>query len=515
MKTTRLPLLYAVIVSVGGFLFGFDAAVISGVLGQVTFEFQLDPWQQGLVVSAPTLAGIVASLTMGPLCDLVGRKKVLLLLAVLYTISALCSALAPTVAILIAARFIGGLAFGSLMIAPLYIAEITPTARRGAMVSINQLNIVIGFSAAYFSNYLLFSLAQSESTWVHDIGLDGMTWRWMLGIELLPAIIWLAMLPLVPESPRWLMVAGRTGEAAPILAKLFDSDEVDAIKRDIAQTETPSLGARLSILFSPSLRFAIGIGLIVGVAQQITGVNAIYFYAPVIFEQSGVGTDAAFVQATYVGVTNVVFTIIAITLIDRIGRRPLLVAGLLGVALSLFSVSVGFSDASYRLSREQLTQFPPDIAAKLEDVAGITFESDLEFKASLRDELNVDEFNAFEARLIQSAIEIDAALVLIGILGFVASFAVSLGPVMWVLFAEIFPNIIRGVAIAFVGLFNGATSFLVQLVFPTLLGSLGAATTFAGYAAMAVLFFLLIARYLPETRGQSLEQLETVMGTRR
>ena len=447
---------YAAIISVGGFIFGFDAAVISGVVGDVTRQFDLNTWQQGLVVSSPTLGGIIAGLTMGPLADLIGRKRVLILLALLYIVSAGFSALAPNVEMLILARFIGGLAFGSLMIAPLYIAEITHASTRGAVVSMNQLNIVVGLAAAYFSNYFMLQLSQGDAGWVTSLGIDTETWRWMLGIELLPALIWLLCLPLLPESPRWLLVAGQHEAAENILKELYSAAEYQELHEEISQTNVSmSIMERLGVLLSPSMRFALGIGLIVGVAQQITGVNAIYFYAPTIFEASGVGTDAAFAQATLVGIINVVFTVVAILLIDKLGRRPLLIMGLAGVALSLTLAAVGFS---------------------------------------------TDDTNP--------------TLVLIGILGFVASFAVSLGPVMWVLFSEIFPNRIRGFAIAIVGAINSFTSFVVQQVFPVLLDSIGGSLTLLFYVVMAVFFLVLVVRYLPETRGKTLEELEVVMGTR-
>lgn len=213
-QTDRKALAYAAVIALGGFLFGFDAVVISGVVGFITPEFGLDDWQVGLVVGAPTLAAILAALTVGPAADALGRKKVMLALAFLYALSATASAFAPDVATLIAARFIGGLAFGTLMLAPIYIAELSPARLRGRMVSVNQLNIVIGFSAAYFANYYLLQASQSGESWVQAIALDRFTWRWMLGIEALPAVAYLVCMLFVPESPRWLLpeTRGRTLE---------------------------------------------------------------------------------------------------------------------------------------------------------------------------------------------------------------------------------------------------------------------------------------------------------------
>ncbi|MEM8934510.1 MAG: MFS transporter, partial [Acidobacteriota bacterium] len=210
---TRNVFAFASTVSLGGFIFGFDATVISGVIGFVTREFDLDTLQQGMVVGAPTLASVLAAVSVGPLADLVGRRRMLQWLALLYTVSAVLSALAPSYLALVAARFLGGYAFGTLVLAPLYIAEISPAKMRGFMVSVNQLNIVIGFSAAYFANFYILEASQSGAAWVTRFGLDQETWRFMLGVEIVPALLYLVLLTFfVPESPRWLIVRGRIDE---------------------------------------------------------------------------------------------------------------------------------------------------------------------------------------------------------------------------------------------------------------------------------------------------------------
>ena len=318
--TDRTALRYAAVISLGGFLFGFDAAVISGVVGFVTPLFGLDDWQVGLVVGAPTLAAIIAALTVGPIADQLGRKKVMLTLALLYTLSALASAFAPDVNTLILARFVGGLAFGTLMLAPIYIAELSPARLRGRMVSVNQLNIVVGFSAAYFANFFLLQASQSASPWVTAIGLDNYAWRWMLGIEAIPAASYFFAMLAVPESPRWLVLHGREDDARRILEKITVAERIESKLGEIASSAhgaTEPLARRIRQLLRPELRLILFIGVVVGVAQQISGINSVYFYAPTIFEQSGVGTDAAFAQATYIGIINVVFTIVAMSTIDR------------------------------------------------------------------------------------------------------------------------------------------------------------------------------------------------------
>ena len=515
--TDRKALTYAAVIALGGFLFGFDAAVISGVIGFVTPEFGLDDWQIGLVVGAPTLAAILAALSVGPIADVLGRKKVMLGLAFLYALSATASAFAPDVTTLIAARFVGGLAFGSLMLAPIYIAELSPARLRGRMVSVNQLNIVIGFSAAYFANYYLLQASQSAEPWAQSIGLDRFAWRWMLGIEALPAVAWFVCMLFVPESPRWLLLRGRDRRARAILEKITPRHRIDAKLSEIAATvsEAPErLTTRVRQVFRPELRLILIIGLVVGISQQISGINSVYFYAPTIFEQSGVGTNAAFAQATWIGIINVIFTVIAMLTVDRFGRRPLMILGLAGVAISMSISAYGFYQARYELSRETVTELSAQLGfEELGQLAGERFDNDLDYKGAVAALIGEAELRAHEAVLISSAIQMNPRIVLVGILGFVASFAMSLGPVMWVLFSEIFPNAIRGVCMSLMGVINSGVSFLVQFIFPWQLSNLGTATTFLLYAIGAGVFLLLVAWLLPETKGRTLEELERELTT--
>ena len=513
---TNKAVYYAAMVSLGGFIFGFDASVISGVVSFIIPEFGLDDLDVGLVVGAPTLAGIISGILAGPISDLVGRKKVLITLAVLYTASAVLSALAPNYETLVFARFLGGFAFASLGIAPMYIAEIAPSKKRGFMVSFNQFNIVIGISIAYFTNYFLQLASQLDADWVRALGIDRYTWRWMLGLEAVPAAMWLIFLFIVPESPRWLGIRGRLDEARAVLAKVRPPDRIEATLDDIRHSVHEawiSFSERLRALFAPAMRLPIASGIVIGIAQQVTGVNAIFFYAPRIFEQSGVGSNAAFAQATIVGITNVVFTIVAMLLIDRLGRRPLLLAGLAGVILSTGLAGYGFSQATYSIDEAAVVTLPEAIDRDaLEPLVGQSFDDDRAFKAALADALGIERVREFEAELIEAGIHVNPVIILVGILGFVASFAVSLGPVMWVLFSEIFPNRIRGLAMAFVGVFNSTSSFFVQYLFPWEISNLGSATTFYIYSALGVIGLVILARLLPETKGKSLEQLEEDFG---
>lgn len=517
MKRAISPvLLYTIIVSLGGFIFGFDASVISGTANFLVNEFKLDDIQLGFVFSAPTLGAIIATLSAGVLSDMLGRRSLLRIIAFLYLISAIASAMAPNYEMLVLARFVGGLAFCSLMIAPMYIAEISQPEKRGKMVSINQLNIVVGFSAAYFANYYLLQASQAPSDFISSLGIDTNTWRWMLGLEILPALVWFTLLLFIPRSPRWLALKHKDEEAELVLKKLHGMDTTHSFKEEITEireslnNKDTSLVASLKFLFGSKMRFALTIGIIVGIAQQITGINAVFFYAPSIFEQSGVGTNAAFAQAILVGLINVIFTIIAMYFIDKWGRKPLLIVGLTGVVISMSCISYGFNQATYKLDDSSLTALEvkhPNIPS-LREVEEITFKSDVEFKNKLILLLGQNTFNNVQSEILSLASKMNSLLILLGILGFVASFAVSLGPVMWVMFSEIFPNHIRGIAISFVGVINSIVSFCVTLVFPWQLANLGAAIVFFSYGAFALIALILVFKLFPETKGKTLEQLE-------
>jgi MFS transporter, SP family, arabinose:H+ symporter len=506
------------IVALGGFLMGFDASVISGVVRFIEVEFGLSTLQLGWAVSSLTLTATLGMMVAGPLSDWFGRRTILFAAAIIYGVSAMGSALAPSFALLVAARMLGGLAVGaSLIIAPMYIAEISPPRMRGRMVSFNQLNIVIGISVAFFTNYLILRLGQSDAGWAQALAFGEHTWRWMLGLETLPALLYFVGLFFVPQSPRWLVMKGREAEALPIMELAAGHDaaamELAEIRASIARDAHLQKGS-LRDLFVPAMRFVLTIGIVVGILQQITGINSVFFYAPVIFEQSGIGTDAAFVQAIFVGLINLVFTVLAILLIDRLGRKPLLGVGLTGIAIAMFVLAFGFYQATYTLGPEA-ADIVAEHAQALEPLIGQTFTSDVTFKSALQRELGEGVARVYESRLIAQAISMNPMLILFGILGFVAAFAISIGPVMWVLFSELFPNRIRGLAISFVGLINSAVSFLVQLVFPWQLASIGSGTTFLIYGLFAAAGLVFVLLVVPETKGKSLEELERQLVTSR
>jgi sugar porter (SP) family MFS transporter len=436
----------ALTAAIGGLLLGSDATVISGVVPFIREYFALTgvggDLKLGWAVSSLGWGALVGNAFAGVLSDRLGRRKVLLGAAVLFVLSALLASLATTFTAFVAARIVGGLAVGAaILIAPVYIAEIAPAQRRGSLVSLNQLMIVIGISASFFSNYFLLDVGEHN-------------WRWMLGVQIFPALLYLLLLSLIPESPRWLVIKGRDEQALDVLTRVGGAAHAQESLRQIRQSlAAKSVSHGWRALFDRRLRFVMLIALGLAFFQQITGINAIFYYLPTIFAQAGGGVSDAFRQAVIVGLVNVGMTVVAIWLIDRLGRKPLLAIGIAGMALSLLTIAWAFSQAS-------------DPAL------------------------------------------MNAQLVLIAIIGFVASFAISLGPVMWVLLSEIFPNEYRGVAISAAGFFNALVSASVTFVFPWELSTLGPAGTFLVYGMFASAALLFVLLFVPETKGRTLEELE-------
>jgi MFS family permease len=495
------------VVSLGGFLFGFDAGIISGVMNFAGPEFNLTDWQSGWVVSAPSFAAMIAMIFSGRMSDFYGRKKLLLIVAFLYALSALMSAYAISYEILYIARMIGGLAFGAaLVLAPMYIAEISTAENRGKLVSIQQLNIVFGFFAAFFSNYL-FNKYATDSTFFTEENV----WRWMLGVELIPALLYFGALFFVPRSPRWLYLKSKIDEAKSVLNTVHGNEigtvEINSIEDSIKADKNTSKVA-IQDLLKPALRFILVVGLVVGVLQQITGINAVYFYATSIFKQTGIGTDAAFSSGVLLSSISVIFTFVAMYLIDRMGRRPLLLVGTAGIALSLLLCAYSFNNATYQLTQEDISKLEFEEATALETHANTLYDNDVDFKNDMKATLGSQVYSKNDGAILEAATTINANLILIGILGFIACFAFSLGPVMWVLLSELYPNKYRGLAIGVIAFINSAVSFLVQLVFPWELSNLGNALTFFMFGAVALVGFFIMLKILPETKGKSLEQIE-------
>jgi SP family arabinose:H+ symporter-like MFS transporter len=432
-------------VALGGFLVGFDATVISGAVPFIRDYFGLGGSAGGLklgwAVSCLGWGAMGGNLAAGRLSDRFGRRSVLLLTAVLFLASSLAAAFSTRFALFVAARICGGLGVGAaILTAPVYIAEIAPARSRGSLVSLNQLMIVIGISVSFFSNYLLLSLGSDS-------------WRWMLGVQAVPAGIYFLLLTLVPESPRWLLIKGRKASAQAALAVvhgLAASQELEAIQASIVK-QSRHFGVRE--LFTGRLKRVMIFGLGIAFFQQATGINAIFYYLPTIFASSGGELSTSFAQSVLVGLVNVGMTFVAIWLIDRLGRKPLLIFGLIGMSLSLLTIAWAFHAAH----------------------AGHEY------------------------------------VVLIAIIAYVASFAISLGPVMWVLLSEIFPNDERATAISVVGFWNSLVSASVTLVFPVALAILSPAGTFLAFGLLAAAGLLFIVMLAPETKGKTLEELEGIL----
>jgi len=495
-------ILISLIVALGGFLLGFDSAVISGAIKGITIYFEMTDSMLGFAVGCVIFGAMAGNLLAGPMADRFGRKRVLIVVAALFAISASWSALATDYTEFIIARIIGGIGIGgAILIAPIYIAEIAPPKLRGSLVSFNQLNIVIGISVAYFSNYFL-------------VNIEGESWRWMLGVEAIPAAIYFLALWTVPRSPRWLILKLNNVKLARKILQKIGGDEyaettIAEIQRGLAKKEEKG---KLSDLFQNKYATIMIIALGIAFFQQITGINAIFYYAPTIFEQAGGSTDSSFLQAIVVGLTNLVFTLVAIWLIDKLGRKPLLLIGTTFMTIALLMAALAFNNATYDFNDTTIEKIGnPEIKAALADLNGRSFDGQAALFEEVASKLNSDQFLEFKRNEITNTIKINATLVLIAILLYVASFAISLGPVMWTLISEVFPSRIKGIAISVVGFFNSLISFSVTQVFPWELSNLGPTITFAIYALLSFCAILFVYKFVIETKGKTLEEVEEML----
>lgn len=459
-------------------------------------------WQLGFAVGCVIFGAMVGNIFAGPLSDKFGRKKLLIVTAILFTLSAIGSALATNYVTFIIARIIGGIGIGgAILIAPIYIAEVSPPKLRGSLVSLNQLNIVIGISVAYFSNYFLKDL-------------EGESWRWMLGVEAIPAIIYFFALFIVPRSPRWLIQKfNKINLAEKILTKIGGKAFANTTIEEILKTTSKKLQkGTYADFFSKKMTLILIIAFGLAFFQQITGINAIFYYAPTIFEQAGGNTDSSFLQAIVVGLTNLLFTLIAIRLIDKLGRKPLLIIGTLAMTIALFLATFAFYNATYNISEISLQKIKnTEIKKALYALKGKTYNSQKEIFTEAKKVLSSKQLQLFKQNEIKNFITINATLVLVAILLYVAAFAISLGPVMWTMLSEIFPSNIKGIAISVVGFFNSLVSYAVTQFFPWELTNLGPTITFAIYAVMALLSLLFVVKYIVETKGKTLEELEELL----
>ncbi len=442
------------VASLGGVLFGFDTAVISGTFGMVESQFALSKIEVGWFASSALIGAILGAMVAGILSDRFGRKPVLLVSAVFFFISALFSAIAPTFVLLILARLIGGWGIGiASVLAPLYISEFAPPKIRGRLVALYQLSLVIGILMAYFSNFVLLGYSQVHTA---EAGTGGMlhtimvpeVWRAMFGAEMIPSGLFILLMFIIPESPRWLIGAGRTQNGLRILEKInglaAGRSEYRAIREAVSQEE-----GTIRELFKPGLRLALVVGIGLSVFGQLTGVNIVIYYGPTVLENAGFKLDSALQFQVAIGIINLLFTIIALWKIDRWGRRPLLIGGMTSVFVSLVIIALMFASGH------------------------------------------------------ASGIWIVVMLCI-----YIASLAISINAVIWVLTGEIFPNRVRGRAMSIATFSNWTANFICAFLFPWYVGHVGMGGGFFTFAAFCLIATIFFYRFVPETKGKSLEDIE-------
>lgn len=440
--TQGFVLKVSVVAALGGLLFGYDTAVIAGAIGFLQTKFNLSPAMVGWAASSAIWGCAFGAMFAGYFSDRFGRKKVLLVTAVLFFISSLGASIPTDLTQFVIARFIGGLGIGAAsMLSPLYISEIAPAKSRGTLVSLYQLAIVIGINLIYFVNLKIASLG--DAAWNVDLG-----WRYMLGSGVIPAFLFLVLLFLVPESPRWLVKKNRDAEALDTLEKVNGREQALEVMAEIKSALSSETGT-VKELFGRGLRMALIVGVVLSLFSQITGINAIIYYAPEIFKSIGFAAESAFFQTVLIGVINTLFTFIAIWLIDRAGRRTLLLWGVTGMIICLFGTGICFYF--------NITQGP---------------------------------------------------WLLIFILGYIASFASSLGPIPWVIMSEIFPTKTRGIAMSFCTIILWIGVLFITQFTPMLLESIGGAFTFWLFMVNSIILLVFTWMKIPETKQRTLEEIE-------
>lgn len=439
MRPNAFLLRGAIAAALGGLLFGFDTAVISGTTRSLTAIYQLSAAGLGLTVSSALFGTIPGAMFSGMLGDRFGRRDFLRVLAICYLVSALGCALAPDWYSLLAFRFIGGLGIGgSSVLGPMYIAEIAPPNWRGRLVGLFQFNVVFGILVAYLSNYVIGTL-----------GFGDAEWRWKLGLASVPAAVFLGMLFTIPRSPRWLAMQGRMDEARDVLRASGEANYEDEL-RNILQSIGSTQAERDEQLFQRKYRLPIFLGITVGLFTQLSGINAILYYLNDIFDRAGFSKVSGDVQSVAIGATNLIFTILAMSVIDRFGRRKLLLTGAVGTAVCLAGVAEIFFTGQHQ------------------------------------------------------------GLLLWLLVGFIASFAFSQGAVVWVYIAEVFPTRVRGKGQSLGSFSHWASNAAISVVFPIMAARSGG-VPFVFFAAMMVLQFFMVLTIYPETSRVSLEAMQKRM----
>jgi MFS transporter, SP family, arabinose:H+ symporter len=432
----------SLVAALGGLLFGYDTAVIAGVIGYLQKRFELSPIMTGWAASSAIWGCAFGAMVAGYLSDRFGRKKVLIVTAILFIISSIGAMVPRNLEEFLVARFIGGLGIGAAsMLSPLYISEIAPSRNRGRLVSLYQLAIVIGINLIYFVNLIIASFG--NEAWNVEVG-----WRYMLGSGTIPAILFLVLLFIVPESPRWLVKKGKYSDALDTLEKVNGEGEGKNVLNEIKESLGQEVGT-LSDLFSKRLKPALLIGIVLALFSQITGVNAIIYYAPEIFKGIGFASESAFIQTVLIGAINTIFTFVALWLIDKAGRKTLLQWGVAGMIVCLLGVGLCFYF--------NLTSGP---------------------------------------------------WLILFILAYIACFASSLGPIPWVLISEIFPTRTRGIAMSFCTVVLWVGVLAVTQFTPVLLQRAGGAYTFWLFMINAIVLLWFVWKKTPETKQRTLEEIE-------
>jgi sugar porter (SP) family MFS transporter len=428
--------------ALGGLLFGYDTGVISGAILFIKKDFDLSPFLQGAIVASLLLGAMLGAALAGPLSDRLGRRRLIIAAGVIFTGGALLAAFAPTTGVLLAARFVLGIAVGcAALVVPLYLSEVAPTEIRGAISSLNQLMIVGGILAAYIVNAIL---ASSEA------------WRVMLGLAAVPSLVLLVGMIWMPETPRFLVHAGEEDEAREVLEAVRDGDQPEKELQEIRDVETETQGGGWRELTAPWVRPALLVAIGLAVFQQLVGINTIIYYAPTTLTNVGYSDQAAIYANIIIGVLNVAMTIVAIRLVDRLGRKPLLLAGLAGMVTSLLVLGLSLSIMAEPTS-------PGDPAA---------------------------------------------IITLVCLATFIMSFAATWGPVVWVMLPEILPLSVRGAALGVAVCLQWLANFAVSQSFPPMTDAWGAGPVFLGYAVMGLLATAFVLRFVTETKGRSLEEIE-------
>ena len=447
----------SVVAALGGFLFGYDTAVISGTIAQVTQLFQLDTLQQGWYVGCALVGSIVGVLFAGILSDKLGRKLTMVISAVLFSTSALGCALSADFTQLVIYRIIGGVGIGVVsIVSPLYISEVAVAQYRGRLVSLYQLAVTVGFLGAYLVNYQLLAWAESGTQlsvdWLNKIFITEV-WRGMLGMETLPAILFFIIIFFIPESPRWLIVRGKELKAVNILEKIYNS--ITEAKSQLNETKsvlTSETKSEWSLLMKPGIFKAVIIGVCIAILGQFMGVNAVLYYGPSIFENAGLsGGDSLFYQVL-VGLVNTLTTVLALVIIDKVGRKKLVYYGVSGMVVSLILIGLYF--------------------------------------------------------LFGDSLGVSSLFLLVFFLFYVFCCAVSICAVVFVLLSEMYPTKVRGLAMSIAGFALWIGTYLIGQLTPWMLQNLTPAGTFFLFAVMCVPYMLIVWKLVPETTGKSLEEIE-------